>query len=406
VSPDPIRSVFVQWPLLLDDGERLLSDLRELTDLNTIELSNFYVDWGDQSGTVSEATPLALPPSDAFGDLPVPLVDEETFARVVAGIDVARAHGFRVLVNVTPLYFGFPAPPALSCVDVRGERVPGLRPDLPVYGCPSSDEVVRYAEAMTSEFVRTWPLDGVTLNHLEYPFWPQRDVREILTCFCEACAARAEDEGVDFEAIQREVASGYEAFRADGLPSATPLLREWLDFRRRGMSALGRRLVAATRPAAVGLEVQAPRITAAVGTDAEGLAPLVDWLSPKFPDYLAAAVVPTIAAEPELRRELRALLELGAGPDEYEAIESPREGILYANAFDEAMIDLQAPRLASLRGRPLHPYLWLYGGDVESFAAKRRALERNGLEGFFLWCWSTDLTTEALRRMAAAGVAA
>jgi hypothetical protein len=255
---------------------------------------------------------------------------------------------------------------------------------------------------MTREFVRTWPLDGVTLNHLEYPFWPQRDVREILTCFCEACAARAAREGVDLEAIRREVAAGHESLRAGELPAESPLLRAWLDFRQRATTALGRRLVAAARPAAVGLEVQAPRIAAAVGTDAETLAPLVDWVSPKFPDYLAAAVVPTIAPEPALRRKLRALLELGAGPDEYEPIESPREGILYANAFDEAMIDLQAPRLAPLRGRSLHPYLWLYGGDVESFAAKRRALERNGLDGFFLWCWSTDLTTEALRRMAEA----
>jgi hypothetical protein len=280
-------------------------------------------------------------------------------------------------------------------VTVDGVRSPGLRGDLPAYGCPSNEDVVRYAEAMTSEFVRTWPLDGVTLNHLEYPFWPQRDVAELLTCFCDACRARG---GVDLEAVRRELA----AVRVLA-GETSPLLGEWLAFRREAMTGLGERLVAAARPAQVGLEVQAPRITALVGTDVERLAPLVDWISPKFPDYLAAAVVPLVerlaGADGLLLREL---LELGPGPDELESIADPREGILYANAFDEAMIDLQAPRLDALRGRPLYPYIWLYGGDVDSFAAKRRALERNGLEGFFLWCWSSDLTTEALHRMAAA----
>ena len=117
---DPIRSVFVQWPLLLERGERLAADLLELSDLNTVELSNFYLDWGDQSGSRSDSTPLALPPTGAFGDLPVPVVDESTFAALVGAIEEVRAAGLRVLVNVTPLYFGFPAPSSLFCVDAGG----------------------------------------------------------------------------------------------------------------------------------------------------------------------------------------------------------------------------------------------------------------------------------------------
>ena len=129
-------------------------------------------------------------------------------------------------------------------------------------------------------------------------------------------------------------------------------------------------------------------------------------------DCAPAAVVPLIADEiasrtgawepAALRRALRELLELGPGPQEYARIDEPAEGILYANAFDVAMIGLQLRYVDELRERkPVYPYLWKYGGDGERLGQKMTALEEQGFEGFFLWCWDRDLAPEALRASAA-----
>jgi hypothetical protein len=267
---------------------------------------------------------------------------------------------------------------------------------------------------MVREFAAAWPvLDGITLNHLEYPFWPRGGLRELLSCFCDACRARASQDGVDFDETRQAVTRLHETILRGEMPRLTPVLRQWLSLRLSTMTAYARRLAFAARDAdrtlGLGLEFQAPAVSTFVGTDFVALEHAFDWLTPKFPDYLASAVVPIIADEiaaasgrdvAALRQDLRALLELGHGPGHYEPIDAPQEHILYANAFDEAMIDLQVSRLAPLRAT-LYPYIWLYGSDVDLLAVKRRALKRHGFDGFFLWCWDEDLTTESLRRLAA-----
>jgi hypothetical protein len=285
---------------------------------------------------------------------------------------------------------------------------------------------------MVRAFATHWPaLDAISLNHLEYPFWPQAGLNELFVCWCDACRARAETEGLDFERMRLEAASAYESLtspraRVANARSASaaidlvtllverPYLALWLDFRRSSMSEYARGLVAAGREAAgqsnqalqIGLEFQAPTLSLLVGTDFRALAPLLDWLTPKFPDYLAAAVVPTVAEavtgagdDPgALQARLRELFLLGRGPDSYEPVVGRNEGILYRNAFDLEMVDLQLPYVSDLRSQsPVYPYLWKYNGDSQSLAEKIRALRRNGYDGFFLWVWDEDLTTEALR---------
>src|SRR4029077_20790562 len=141
-----------------------------------------------------------------------------------------------------------------------------------------------------------------------------------------------------------------------------PQLGAWLRFRLDTMSEYVRRVVEAGRVAAsrhnpelaIGLEFQAPAVSQLVGTDFQSLAPLFDWLTPKFPDYLPAAVIPFVADElggdhaAELRAGLRDLLLLGPGPAEYEPATDSSQGIRYRNAFDFAMIDLQVPLLRDL----------------------------------------------------------
>lgn len=403
----------------------MLDDLAAFTDLNTIELSNFYLDWGEADSweNPNPPAPLALPATAGFGNLPVPVIDPAAIESVLAAIDVVKNAGFSAACNVAPLYLADPSLSRLACVDITGRRARGIRSSLAVYGCPSNPEVIAYGEAMMRGFATWWPgVDALTLNHVEFPFWPQETVSELFTCFCDSCRAKAESEGLDFDRVEAEVASTYERFRTGRgtlhandvltLLIERPDLAAWLSFRVGTMSEYVRRLVEAGREAAlrhnpelkIGLEFQAPAASLLVGTDFRTLAPLFDWLTPKFPDYLAAAVIPMVADElgggeaAQLRAALRQLLLLGPGPAEYAPASDASQGIRYRNAFDLDMIGLQVPLLGDLPATAsIYPYLWLYEGDTRALAEKIDAVTRHGFEGYFLWAWDGDLTTAALQ---------
>jgi hypothetical protein len=430
----PPRSVFAQWPLLLREGERVLDDLTRLTEVNTIELSNFDLDWGevDSWDSPKPPAPLALPPYADFEGLAVPLLDESAWERIRAATELIREHGFSPAANVAPLYLAEPELVSLACVDVTGKPVPAIRSSLAVYGCPNNPEVLAYGEAMMRGFATWWTAaDAITLNHVELPFWPQASMSELFVCFCQSCRDTAERSGLDFERIHREVVSVYDLlsrrrFAKPGAPVhlgaaelvtfliERPQLVEWLNFRLSSLSNYILQVVDAAREAAgahnpglqVGLEFQAPTVSPLVGTDFREVAPLFDWVSPKFPVYLAGEVVPRIADEvaaatgcwraADLDTGMRALLLLGRGPDRYELAEEPSEGIRYRNAYDHEMVDLQLAVLGDFGSQPVYPYLWKYAGDAADFAAKVAAIRRHGFQGYFSWVWDTDLSTEAL----------
>jgi hypothetical protein len=437
-SSVPPRSVFLQWPLLLREGERVLDDLARWTRINTIELSNFHLDWSPSplADGSPRAAPLALPPEATFDGLPIPVVDGPVFECLRSIIDLVHSKGFKVACNLVPLYIGPAELADMACVDISGSRVAGPHPQLALYGCPNNPDTVRYAEAMARAFVSHWPLDVLTLNHVEYPLWTQLGLHQLFACFCEACRSRAEDLGIDFADMERVVRSAYESLttpqvgtarkilRASDLLNAfiqCPQLAQWLHFRVASMTELVARVLGSARRAAqdhgrqlaIGLEFQLPTLARLVGTDFERVAHLFDWVTPKFPDYLVAALIPAavdeIAAKTgawnvaTLRRTLRELLELGPGPDEYQPIAEPTEGIAYGKAFDLSTIERQMRHIEGLRSRvPLYPYIWQYDHDLAGLAAKVAALGAQGFAGFFLWCWERDLTSEALR--ASAGI--
>jgi len=266
---------------------------------------------------------------------------------------------------------------------------------------------------MARAFISTWPaLDVLTVNHAEYPLWPQQRRDELLVCFCEACREKAAARGFELESVGPELRRLSEQLanhRQDRHGSVSDLLRrsiaeppiaEWLAFRRDAVSECVERVVAASREAAatagktvaIGLEFQLPALAPLVGSDFERLSAAVDFLVAKFPDYLAAAVLPGLAKDAQLPSELRAFLDLGTGPREYALATDPSEGIRYANAFDHDVFDLQRPRLETVWGRkPIHAYLWKYGGDDADLRAKVRAIEDRGFDGYFLWVWNRDL---------------
>jgi hypothetical protein len=433
VSVTP-RSVFLQWAVLHREGERVLADLAAHTRINTIELSNFDLQWGEtrEVSTSTSPAPLVLPADANFGRLPVPTTDPARFRSLAERIELVHDRGFQVACNVAPLYVSPRDLARLSCVDVEGERVPAIHPQLAVYACPNNPDAIAYGRAMARAFVEGWPrVDVLTVNHVEYPFWPQVTVRELFVCFCEWCEARAARDGIDLASLRREIRDVYADLRRlprsvrAGSPTAAlaavfdrRAVRDWLRFRSSSMTAFVRELAEAARQAAavrgvelrMGLEFQLPTLAPLVGTDFDELGPLFDWLTPKFPDYLGAAVIPIVAAElaseetgldeSALRRTLREALRLGPGPNVYEPVTDPTEAILYSNTFDLSVVQQQRPFLDSLLGRkPLHPYVWLYGHDLQGLEDKLAALEAGGFEGVFLWCWERDLTSESIESL-------
>lgn len=423
-----MRSVFVQWELLERERERPLRDLAEWTTIDTIELSHVYLVWGPGDPRTDPA-PLALPAGYGLGGDAVRALGDEDFERLHSLLELVREQGFAVTCNLSPLFISAAELRQLSCVDVTGASVPGIHPRQPVYGCPANPEVVRLGEAMARAFVRSWlPLDAVGLNHLEYPVWPQATLRELFTCFCEACRALAATAGVDLERVRHELLALHDRLtrgRAGdaAIPKVSvlefmierPDLVHWLRLRRDAVSAYTERVVAALReasaeagrPLRVGLEFQLPALAPFVGTDYRGLAPLFDWMTPKFPDYLGGSVVPQIADEltdgtalsPAVVRErLRDLLELGEEPPGIAPIAAPSQGLLYAGTFRPDVIARQCVYVdGNVAGKPVYPYLWLYGGDLDGLRAKLAAVSESGWDGFFLWCWDSDLTTAAIR---------
>jgi len=424
------RSVFLQWPMLLAQGERILDDLARWTRFNTIELSHLFLEGGLRGrGGSDPAAPLALPPEADFDGLPVPTTDAALFESLLRVIELIRTKGFRVGCNLAPLYIGPAQLASLSCVDATGTRVPGHHPQLAVDACPNNPDSVRYGEAIVREFVRAWPLDAVTINHVEYSLWPETGLSGFFTCFCDACRARAESHAFDLAAMQRSVLELYESLTSrdtvlagDLLNSfiARPQLAQWLNFRMQSMTEFTGVLVSSARGAAdqykrelaLGLEHQLPALSRLVGTDFIELADGFDWLTPKFPDYLGASTIPFIADEIssrngsmsalELGRSLRAVIGLGPGPDHYEPRSNPIDGINYSNTFDLSVFERQMPYLEPVRGKVrLYPYIWHYD-DLDLLRNKMANLRRFGFEGFFLWCGERDLDSDALR--AASGI--
>jgi hypothetical protein len=403
-----MRSVFVQWPLLVRRGDGLLADLSDHTPIDTLELSNFTFDWEHSALAPGMETPgaLAVAPTGRFDGLPfpVPIAGADEYERLAAAIAAGSAAGFKIACNVTPLYISSAEASRFACIDASGRPAPCIRPNLDVYGCPSHPEVVAYAEAMARAFIASWPaLDALTINHTEYPLWPQGRPDELLVCFCDVCRARAGDRGLDLEEVRLELTTLARRWSEPGpfLPELDrTVVAAWLEFRRDALAECVERVISAARDeaaaagknVAVGLELQLPTLAPVVGTDFERLSGGLDFLVAKFPDYLGAAVLPTLTEDAERLAELRGLLGLGPGPQRYRPASDPNEGIRYANAFHPAVFDLQMPRLREVWGKkPVHAYLWKYGGDAADLRAKVEAVEQRGFDGYFLWVWNRDL---------------
>ncbi len=437
-----MRALHLFWWQTLQAPEQMLDDLARHTDINTLILDASYMPVDDPD----EVTVLArvygsqyvLPSTVPFGALPISVVDEADYAAALGFMDLARSRGFSISCHVLPLNPNTQDMADTACRDIASHPV--LDEDVTggrelggakyAHACPNNPEVQHFGEGLVRGAIAAWPgLEMLDLNHLEYPHWPRTGLAELFVCFCDFCAAAARAQGIDFEAMKREVAWLHAALgtpgerRRAGLSAndvATVFLRRpqlavWLNFRLASMSAYIERLAAAAREAAaahnpdlkLGIDVHLPAICALVGTDLELCGGRFDWVSPKFPDYMPGSVIPLTAAavaaagrydEADLRQTMRDLCDLGPGPAAYVATAMDEAGaVLYPNAYDPAIIARQMPHLAGLKGTmPLYAWTWLDNRDTDGWRRKFDVLRENDLDGYFLWCWESDLTPKAL----------
>ena len=421
------RAIFIYWSVATEEPQRLLDDLARWTDINTIILGSPFFVWGEPE----RGAQLVLPSAEPFGDLPVPVVTGAEFDSLLRFVDTAKANGFKVSCNISPLGPNIRGLTSLSRVDVTDR--PTVAEDLMGHGCPNNPDIVRYAETLARETVASWTsLDMLDLNHVEYPLWPRPGLRMMFVCFCRFCRARAEDEGIDFDEMQLEVASVYDSLTTASAGPDTlsglspngllnhlarrPLVATWLSFRVASVSTFTRRIAEAAREVArrhnpslrLGIGSYLPSVSRLFGTDFASLHALFDWVAPKFPDYVTGTIIPMIADQvasrtgrweaEELRPVIRELYDVGPGPEEYAPIASPQEDLLYSNTFDASIIDRQMRHLEPLKGQvPMYPWVWLYNHDLEHLREKIDTLKRHGFDGYFLWPWPSDLTAEALK---------
>ena len=131
---------------------------------------------------------------------PVPLgIDRETPQRM---IDEAKRRGIEAHIHIGPFF-----PPGLqpedSPVYVDGSTAGTRR--VSSNACLNSPNAKAYALAMVEDTIRHHPeADGMFMDWVEFGAYRLEDH---FTCFCPHCEARAKTEGLEWDAVKRDVAA-------------------------------------------------------------------------------------------------------------------------------------------------------------------------------------------------------
>jgi len=421
-----MRSLYFHWSLLEQDTEPVLDDLARWTNIDTLLLYSWT--------KTRKGDKLLLPTADGFDDFdsPAPVVGEAAFDTFTGFLDLAKSKGFKIACHFCPLFAHHP-----DLLALRNQALHQPSPDELfhgdlIWGCPNNPLTVRYATAEVRSIIKAWqPAELLQLNHVEYPVWPHTGCGVIFTCFCQHCRETAQSAGLDFAAIEGEARALLEDLTTMPPENDTtspptknavlecilrrPMLAEWMTFRTASLTKFIRTVTNAAREAAaqfnpqlkIGMDVFLPSVAKLVGTDFNTLYPLFDWISPKFPDYLTGSIVPMLtdqmntggeqARTTELRESMREILDIGPGPANYEPSPTPDEELFYHNTFEATIIDRQMKHLNPLKGKvQMYPWVWHYNHDIPLLKEKIDALDRNGFEGYCIWLWKHDMTTNAL----------
>lgn len=167
--------------------------------------------------------------------------------------------------------------PKDCCIDAWGAAVDSPCPNAPGLLAKNVQRIVSLA---TADHVK-----GVTLDYCRYPSPAAASACAGMTvCFCSACCAKMEQEGMDVEAMRRAVGK-WPAWEETDLP----LLRRFLRFRAKSVTAYVKALYdgvkAADREKELGAYVFAPSLAPLVGQSYASLAGCTDFLSPMLYRY-------------------------------------------------------------------------------------------------------------------------
>jgi hypothetical protein len=421
-----VKALFMHWPVALNEPERVLDDLALWTDINTLIVSNAYWEWG------CEGSPLILPSLNAFQGLGLQKVSPEAYASMMHFLSLAKEKGFQITCNICPLHPLSTDLGELRMIDItENSRAPNS--DI-LHGCPNNPAVLNWAETMTRETVVSWAsLDNVHLNHVEYPVWPRQGLKNLFVCFCDHCREKAESEGIDFDKMKHEVRSFYQFLASPGNDpghqfdytpldilnffTERPYLKIWITFRMNSLTKFIEKVTKECRGAAknhlpnlkIGLEFFLPSLSKLFGTDFDELYSLYDWVAPKYPEYLTGSIIPLVADEItsaskrgdtiRLRKVMHEITDLGPGPAVYQSCDPKEEDMFYTDTFNLSTVKRQMKHLQNLEGKlPLYPYAWIYNHDLKSLGEKLHAFRDIGFDGYCLWPWEPDLTTEAIKK--------
>lgn len=188
----------------------------------------------------------------------------------------------------------------LLCLTIEGHRKPWFNSN-----CPSKPEVQERHVARVKELAGIPGIQGIFVDGARFAS-PASGLDAFFTCFCSECRARAEGFGLDFDRMQRDVASLYDGLRRTlaerigphstslvGFPTATDLLAlsvqlpgvyDWLRFRALATAEHMRQVreaLKAQNPAlSLGMYVFTPCLSPLVGQLYPMLAEHVDIFSP------------------------------------------------------------------------------------------------------------------------------
>jgi hypothetical protein len=150
-------------------------------------------------------------------------------------------------------------------------------------------EVLRHLE----ESLSAGFFQGVFLDRIRFPS-PAGDFSKSLACFCDACAERAQSEGLDWTRVRKSLSGLLQnpegrhrivrfwlsPHAGSAAWSADEVLAQWAELRNRSITEMVREAAARARARGlkVGLDCFSPTLTPMVGQNLAGLSASSDWI--------------------------------------------------------------------------------------------------------------------------------
>lgn len=164
-----------------------------------------------------------------------------------------------------------------------------------MFGCPNNPQVREKTLNHLEYLLTTYAFDGVFLDKLRFPS-PANSFDDMLSCFCPHCRAKAQQQGLDLEAVRaglnnpRQLRAGSSPGEWEGtglgwlddLLAEAPLLQQFYQFRAASITELVQAAyeLASRLGKKVSLDTFSPSVAPLVGQDYRRLAQYAAWVKP------------------------------------------------------------------------------------------------------------------------------